>query len=107
MTKKLNEISIKDIEQDYQPDTSIWDNDTPMVSKIKNIIFNNLTLTERRIILIYSETASMREVGKRFGISTSKTYQLIQEIRTKIKNILLYGHTYIPDGYTERSGDDD
>lgn len=88
MTKILKEISIKEIEQDYQPDRTIWNEDDPRIDRIKNIIFDKLTLTERRIILIYSETASMREVGKRFGISTSKTYQLINEIRKKIRNEL-------------------
>lgn len=85
MTQKKNDTpSISDIETEYQPAFDILTEEANLTYQIKRIIFEHLDITERRIILLYAEKGSMREVGKALGISTSKTHQLITAIRKKI-----------------------
>ena len=80
--------NIEQIENEYEPAFDILTEEDNLTYQIKRIIFEDLDITERRIILLYAEKESMREVGKALGISTSKTHQLITAIRTKIKNKL-------------------
>ena len=47
-----------------------------------------LTEADRRILFLYSETASMRETGKALGVSASTVYYVIKRIREQIKNEL-------------------
>ena len=88
MTKILRPLNIAEIEAEYQPDNSIFNTDEKQIHQIKTIIFNDLDIVERRIILLYADKKSMREVGKQLGISTSKTHQIITQIRNKIKQHL-------------------
>lgn len=47
-----------------------------------------LTEADRRILFLYSDTASMRETGKALGVSASTVYYVIKRIREQIKNEL-------------------
>lgn len=93
MTKILKPLSIAEIEAEYKPDNSIFNEDEKQIHKIKTIIFRDLDIVERRIILLYADKKSMREVGKQLGISTSKTHQIITQIRNKIKQHLKQNDT--------------
>ena len=91
MTKKLNTKhldKIEKIESDYIPHFDIFTDEDNLTYQIKKILWNDLTLIERRIIILYAELQSMREVANKLGVSTSKTFQVINDIRIKIKNIL-------------------
>ena len=91
MTKKLNTKhldKIEKIESDYIPHFDIFTNEDNLTYQIKKILWNDLTLIERRIIILYAELQSMREVANKLGVSTSKTFQVINDIRIKIKKIL-------------------
>lgn len=83
-SKTSKTLNIKDIETEYSPSFDIFSEEGNLTYQIKKLIFNELDLTERRIILLYAEKQSMREVGKALGISTSKTHQIITSIRKKI-----------------------
>lgn len=88
MTKALKPFDINQIEAEYCPAFDIFTDEPNLTYQIKRIIFEELDITERRIILLYADKGSMRETGKALGISTSKTHQLIQSIREKIKSKL-------------------
>ena len=78
-------LQIKDILDEYKEDTDIFTEEPERIKKIKNIIWNLLTETERRIILLYAERGSMRKVAKELRCSASTVYIEIAKIRTKIK----------------------
>lgn len=48
----------------------------------------HLTEADRRILFLYSETASMRKTGEALGVSASTVYYIIKRIRQQIKNEL-------------------
>ena len=85
MTKKLREFDIREIENDYRPneDKYFLEEDN-LTYQIKNILFSGLSTTERWIFLLYCEKKSLRKTGKILGVSTSKTFQVIRDIRNKI-----------------------
>lgn len=84
MTKKLNDIDIDDIKSEYEPVYDIFTNERDITYRIKRIIHNDLTETERRIILLYADQMSQRKVANALGVSTSLANIKINEIRMKI-----------------------
>ena len=62
-------------------------NDTDRKVALLNAI-GKLTEADRRILFLYSETASMRETGKALGVSASTVYYIVKRIRQQIKNEL-------------------
>ena len=79
---------IEDIELDYAENKSIFNDEPDKVRKVKHIIWNDLTLIERRIIILYAEMKCMRLVAETIGVSTSTICHTIVNIRKKIKEIL-------------------
>ena len=47
-----------------------------------------LSEADRRILYLYSDTASMRETGKALGVSASTVFYIIKRIRNFILNEL-------------------
>lgn len=47
-----------------------------------------LSEADRRILFLYSDTASMRETGKALGVSASTVFYIIKRIRNFILNEL-------------------
>lgn len=86
MIKKIyrENINIDEIEEEYKPNESIFDDEDETTKKIKNIIFNELTDTERRIILLYSELESQRQVADKLRVSVTLANFVINDIRNKI-----------------------
>lgn len=62
-------------------------NDTDRKVALLNAI-DHLTEADRRILFLYSDTASMRETGKALGVSASTVYYIIKRIRNFILNEL-------------------
>lgn len=85
---KISPKWIYDIEEEYKPNTSIFDNDEEEVKKIKYIIFNKLSETDKRIILSYSELGNIRETSKLFKVSPTTIWNRIKEIKKAIINQL-------------------
>ena len=83
MTKQLKPLNIKEIESEYKPDTSIWRIDDNKMHRLKNVI-QDLNEIDRRIILLYAETGSQREVAKALGVSVATTNGIIKRIREEI-----------------------
>lgn len=76
--------SIEEIIKEYAPSTDIFQTDTEITRKIKVIIQERLTEPERRIILMYADTASCEKVGKALGVSTTTAWLYIKKIKNKI-----------------------
>ena len=62
-------------------------NDDDRKVELLNAI-GKLTEADRRILFLYSDTASMRETGKALGVSASTVYYVIKRIREQIKKEL-------------------
>ena len=67
-------------------DVNIFQDDDRKVALLSAI--GKLTEADRRILFLYSDTASMRETGKALGVSASTVYYVIKRIRQQIKNEL-------------------
>lgn len=67
-------------------EVNIFQDDDRKVALLSAI--GKLTEADRRILFLYSDTASMRETGKALGVSASTVYYVIKRIREQIKNEL-------------------
>ena len=76
-------ISLKTIIKEYEPDNSIWSEDNELIDKIKRAV-QNLDDADRIIFILYCETGSLREVGKKLGVSHSTVYKEIKRIKQQI-----------------------
>lgn len=77
---------IYDIEDMYKPSDDIFCEDSEKFRRLKHLIYNKLSETERRIILAYTELGNLRDTAKLFRVSTTTIYKEIKKIREKIKN---------------------
>lgn len=96
MTKKLNEIRLRDEDmREYLPTgVTMFSQDFEM-EYLKRFVFNSLQPHERNIILAYAECASQRQIGKALGISTALANKVIRDIQKKIR-----------DAYSDKYGTD-
>lgn len=62
-------------------------NDTDRKVALLNAI-GKLTEADRRILYLYSDTASMRKTGETLGVSASTVFYIIKRIRNFILNEL-------------------
>lgn len=81
---KLKSFNIYAVEDEYAPNYSIFDEDEEEVKKIKYIIYNKLSETDKRIILSYSELGNIRDCAKLFKVSPTTIWNKIKEIKIKI-----------------------
>ncbi len=72
-------------EYDYNSDP--FCEDDSRVSKLKWIIANQISPTDRTIILLYCELGSQRQVGKMLGVSASTVNIQLKRIRNQIKEL--------------------
>lgn len=69
--------------EDYKPNYDIFCEDDELITDIKKAV-QNLPDADRIIFIIYAETGSLREVGKRLGVSHTTVYKCVKEIKKKI-----------------------
>ena len=67
-------------------DIDIFNDDDSKVALLRAI--GKLTEADRRILFLYSDTASMRETGKALGVSASTVFYIIKRIRKLITDEL-------------------
>ena len=77
-------INMKRILEDYLPDDDVMSEEEFRVNAIKHIIYDKLSETDKRVILLYAELGSQREVGRKLGVSASTVNILIRRIREDI-----------------------
>jgi DNA-directed RNA polymerase specialized sigma subunit len=88
--KEKNDINIDELMSDYKPhNDDIFDEDTALLSMLKSIIFCDLSEAERRVLLMYAEIGSQRELGKELGVSAASINIYLNKIRAKIAQIRL------------------
>lgn len=87
MKKKDDNINIYEVMDEYSPDYSVFCEDDFETLKLKKIIFQRLTETEKRIILAYAHIGNIRDTARLFKVSSTTIYNEIRKIRKKIEEI--------------------
>lgn len=77
-------IDIYKILETYAPDTDIFSEEDEIITKIKDIIYNDLDEVDRRLILMYAHLGSLRKLATEIGVSSSATQQKIKQIKQRI-----------------------
>lgn len=76
---KMN-VDINRLLEEYKPSANIFDDDSDEIRILKECIMN-LPPADRIIFLLYTELGSLREVGKKIGVSHTIVYKQIKQIR--------------------------
>lgn len=84
--KTAREI-IKTASPDYLPDLSIFATDGERVAMLKQALAR-LSQADRTIVILYAETASLREVAKMLNVSHTTIRTELQRIRSELFKIM-------------------
>lgn len=76
--------SYVDIRKDYTYDGSVFTQDPERVARLKWIIENRLTQVDQTLIILYADCGSLRDLGKRLGLSHTLVGKEIRRIRALI-----------------------
>lgn len=84
---KVNDIirDYRDIKEDYTFSEDIMCNEDERIHRIKEIINTKLSLTDKTLILLYTDCQSYRKLGERLGLS----HMTCRKEIIRIKNIIL------------------
>lgn len=75
----------RDIAPDYDPSPdALLNEEDDRVRRVKEIVANRLEPWERTVILLYADCASLRQIGRRLGISQSSAHRIVGEIQEKV-----------------------
>ena len=74
----------KEIRKDFDIDDSIFNAEPDKVRRIKEIVLNRLDQVERTLILLYADCGSLRDLGKRLGMSYGSVKRVLDPIKEKI-----------------------
>lgn len=86
MKKKIRQsVNVDSFEDEYAYNDSIWSEDEEDIAAIKKIV-SELPDEDRKLILLYAETASLRATSKQLGVSLTITSFEINRIKQVIKN---------------------
>lgn len=76
---------IKDIKEEYKFNEDIFNDDDKRAYIAKKVIFEQLNEIDRTIILLYTETGSLRQLGKILGCSHSTIRPEVNRIKEDVK----------------------
>lgn len=88
MKHEQSHLNINDILDEYRPDEDIFCDEDEKIHKIKKIIYDKLSESDRRIILLYTEAGNLRDVAKLLNVSFTTVYYQIKRIRKIINDNL-------------------
>ena len=75
----------REIAPDYAPDPdALMNEEDDRVRRLKQVIADRLDPWERNIIILYADCGSLRELGKRLGLSHSSVRRVVDEIKQKV-----------------------
>ena len=74
----------KEIRKDFEINDSIFNAEPDKVRRIKEIVLNRLDQVERTLILLYADCGSLRDLGKRLGMSYGSVKRVLDPIKEKI-----------------------
>lgn len=83
----LDHIDIIELLNEYKPDNSLFTEEQDYILKLKNIVFEKLSESDKRIIILYAHYGNLRDVAKLLNVSVTTISKYIKRIR---KNILQY-----------------
>ena len=72
------------IQADYDLDGSIFNDEPDKVRRVKEIVLNRLDAVDRAIILLYADCGSLRDLGRRLGVSHSSVRTIVDGIKARI-----------------------
>ena len=81
--KRKTRARIKEFEDKYQPDDSIWSMEGEQLNYLKHIVMN-LPRAKHNLLLLYAELGSFRKVGKELGVSAGTVRKEIKKIQEMI-----------------------
>ena len=87
MRSKTAKEIIKTASPDYLPDRSIFATDGERVARLKQAL-TRLSQADRTIVILYSETASLRVVAKMLNVSHTTIRTELQRIRSELFKIM-------------------
>lgn len=76
----------RQIKAEYQFNPDIMNDEDERVSRVKEIITKNLSQVDRTIFLLYVDCQSLRELGKKLGLSHMTCSKEIRRIKAIILN---------------------
>lgn len=79
---------LKSIIDDYTEDTSIFNEEDDTIRMSKKILWHKLSESDRRIILIYADTGSLRKTAKLIGVSVGTISSRIHKIQQIFKQCI-------------------
>ena len=82
--KNFFDVNYWEIEDEFLPNNNYLD-DGDLAQEIKDVIFEDLPLHERRIILTYTYYLHAGKTAEKLKIDAQHIYKIISEIRNKIK----------------------
>lgn len=77
-----------DIISQYSPNYSIFDEDDEIIAKLKKVIFEKLSESDRRIILLYANYQNLRKVSEQLNLPITTVWRHIKKIQKNIVNNL-------------------
>jgi len=80
----INDHTIEDIEEEYNFKFNQFNSET---CEMLRIALNSLSITDRRILILYSELKSLRKVAALLYCSYSTVYKRIKKIKKQIYDI--------------------
>lgn len=88
-------VNIEKIIEDYLPhNDDVFNEDSALINALKNIIFNELSDAQMRVILLYAEYGKQREVAKMLNVSASTINAYLKRLRKIIAQKLI-NHGYL------------
>ena len=78
-------MNLRQAMKDYEPQDSIWSNDDEKMTRLKTAVWQ-LPEEYKRVLILYAEAGSQREVGKILGVSPSTICNLLKVIKQLIKD---------------------
>lgn len=86
--KKTEDIDIKELMLEYAENNDIFTDEDDKITKVKKILWHRLNETDRRIMMIYAETASLRTTAKIIGVSVCTIHHKIHQIQEEFKQCI-------------------
>lgn len=83
MDDSQTSVPLQKILKEYKPDSSLFSEDTPEIYRLKKAVFD-LDEAHKRVMVMYAELGSQRQLAKALGVSPATVNHLVSEIRTEI-----------------------
>lgn len=87
MKNNKEQLDIYKILDEYKPDDDLFSEEDERINKVKHIIYDCLTESNKRIILLYAEYGSLRDVADILNVSHTTIFYEIKKIKKIITDL--------------------